>query len=126
IPDVCVQLLADGQSKPLDRRRGSLLFTHFGLSGPVILDISRSFTALTNPTGAKLVCDCLPQNPREQLESELRQAAAADGKRLIVNWLAERLPRRLVEALFAIAAVSLETRAAEFSKQARAALLDAM
>jgi predicted Rossmann fold flavoprotein len=114
------------RGKPLDRRRGSLLFTHFGLSGPVILDISRSFTALPSGTMSRLCCDFLPQMPTEQIETELRQAAAADGKRLVVNWLAEHLPRRLVEALFVVAGVPAETRAAEFSKQARAALIAAV
>jgi predicted Rossmann fold flavoprotein len=121
IPDVAVQLVAGSQT--LDRRRGSLLFTHFGLSGPVILDISRSFTALPEPNGARVLCDFLSGAPAARLDEELRQAVAADGKRLIVNLLAERLPRRLVEALFANAALSSELRAAEFSKAARAALV---
>ena len=47
VPDVACNLLPSDAGKPLDRRRGSLLFTHFGLSGPVVLDISRSFTALS-------------------------------------------------------------------------------
>src|SRR5256885_5104031 len=33
IPDVSVQLFVNDEAKPLDQRRGSLLFTHFGLSG---------------------------------------------------------------------------------------------
>jgi predicted Rossmann fold flavoprotein len=123
IPDVAVQLVAGSQSQTLDRRRGSLLFTHFGLSGPVVLDISRSLTALPQPTGAKLLCDFLPDSPAERLGEELRQAAAADGKRLIVNLLSERLPRRLLEALLANANLSFELRAAEFSKAARASLV---
>jgi hypothetical protein len=146
VPDVSVQLFArKGEapaepmsdqaqqelrppklSKPLDQRRGSLLFTHFGLSGPVVLDVSRSFTALTNPAGAQLVCDFLPDIPAERINDELRQSAAIDGKRLVSNLLADRLPKRLVEALLAAASLPTEQRAAEFSKQARAALVQAI
>src|SRR5207253_10581580 len=96
------------------------------LSGPVILDISRSFTALISPARAKLVCDFLPDAPAHQCEDDLRRAASGDGKRLIVNLLAERLPRRLVEGLLTIAQIPAETRAAEFSKPCRAALLRAI
>ncbi|MBI2803722.1 MAG: NAD(P)/FAD-dependent oxidoreductase [Planctomycetes bacterium] len=39
LPDVAVRIL-DGE-RALIQRRGSLLFAHFGLSGPVILDVSR-------------------------------------------------------------------------------------
>ncbi len=126
IPDAKVQLLAGDGAKSLDRRRGSLLFTHFGLSGPVILDISGSFTAMAGQGQAKLVCDFLPDTPVQQCEEDFRRAAGSDGKRLIANLLAERLPRRLVEALLAVAGVPLETRAAEFSKAGSAALVTAI
>ena len=126
IPDVSVQLFAAGHDRPIDERRGSLLFTHFGLSGPVVLDISRSFTALANPAGARVICDFLPDLSVDQLNDELRQSAAADGKRLVANLLAERLPKRLIEALLPLAGLSADQRAAEFSKQARTALCRAL
>src|SRR5207237_491827 len=40
LPDVAVRVL-DGEAV-LARRRGSLLFAHFGLSGPVVLDVSHA------------------------------------------------------------------------------------
>jgi predicted Rossmann fold flavoprotein len=123
ISDAAVELFVADQSKPIDRRRGSLLFTHFGLSGPVILDVSRSFTALPPATAAKVIVDFLPEVLSDQLDAELRQSASGDGKRLVVNLLGERLPRRLMESLMANAALDLQSRAAEFSKQGRAALV---
>src|SRR5262245_48548893 len=126
VPDVGVQLFANERVKPLDQRRGSLLFTHFGLSGPVILDISGSFTILAGNVQAKLVCDFLPDTSAQQCEDEFRRTGASDGKRLIVGLLADRLPRRLVEALMTLAGVQLESRAAEFSKTGRASLLRAI
>jgi predicted Rossmann fold flavoprotein len=122
IPDTAVELRLRESSKRLDSRRGSLLFTHFGLSGPVILDISRAATALADVTHAELVCDFLPNSSTEQLDGDLRAAAAADGKRQVVTFLAERLPKRLIEELMALANVSTETRGAELSKTARNSL----
>jgi len=121
-----VQLFAQPQSKPLDHRRGSLLFTHFGLSGPVVLDISRSFTGLTSPLDAFLTGDFLPDMPTERLSEHLRSAAAADGKRLVVNLLADSLPKRLAETLVTLAGLNKELRAAEFSKHARGAIVRAV
>lgn len=126
IPDVAVRLMLTGAARPLDSRRGSLLFTHFGLSGPVVLDVSRSVTALANPSTSNLVCDFLPELKAEQLEQHLRQAAAADGKRQVAGILAEQLPRRLVEALYSRAGLNAELRGAEFSKAARAAIVAAV
>jgi predicted Rossmann fold flavoprotein len=125
LPDVALQLVADDR-KPLDRRQGSFLFTHFGVSGPAVLDVSRAYTALAEGSSARLVCDFLPGVTSEQLESDLRRAASADGKRLVLNLLAERLPRRLLETLFIHANIPVESRAAEFSKANRAALFRAL
>jgi predicted Rossmann fold flavoprotein len=126
VPDVMVELFAGDDEQPLDQRRGSLLFTHFGLSGPVILDISGSFTALAGQMRAKLACDFLPETAAQQLEETIRRTAADDGKKLIVNLIADKLPRRLAEALLALAGVQPQTRAAEFSKSGRGLLVRAI
>src|SRR5262245_29874966 len=126
IPDVSLKLVLRASppaEKPLDTRRGSLLFTHFGLSGPVVLDISRSVTALADPAASDVVCDFLPDAPPQQLDERLRTSAATDGKRPIAALVAEHLPRRLVEALLAQANLPVELRGAELSKPARAALV---
>jgi predicted Rossmann fold flavoprotein len=124
IPDVGLKLCSPGNS-PLDSRRGSLLFTHFGLSGPAVLDISRAFTALETPT-ATLICDFLPNVSAEKIEEQIRQAAQADGKQHVVNFLAEQLPRRLAESLLERAGILEQTRLGEFSKANRALLIKAI
>ena len=78
IPDVTVRLLepSENLSKPqvLDTRRGSLLFTHFGLSGPVILDISRHVTSHPRPQSLELQCDFLPEIKAAELDSRAPRA----------------------------------------------------
>ncbi len=123
IPDVELKLLSGEAAKPLDSRRGSLLLTHFGLSGPVVLDISRAYTALDPSTPAKLLCDFLPGISTEKLEDQIRQAAAADGKRSVAGILADHLPNRLIECLLTNSQVPATTRLGEFSKTGRAALV---
>lgn len=128
IPDVALRLVLRGEQpdKPLDTRRGSLLFTHFGLSGPVVLDISRGVTALADPAAADVHCDFLPEEPQQQLDERLRTSAAGGGKRPIAALIAEHLPRRLIEALLAQAGLPLDLRGADFSKASRAALVRAL
>src|SRR5258708_3491720 len=60
LPDVSVSVL-DGPT-PLAQRRGSLLFAHFGLSGPVILDVSRVVSGHSNPASLVVEIDLLPGN----------------------------------------------------------------
>ena len=105
-------------------RRGSLLFTHFGLSGPAVLDVSRAVTGAANPRELLLAVDFLPDRTAVELDQHLRAVAANEGKRAIVGVIAEELPRRLVESLLTRAQVPHDRRAAELSSNERAELLE--
>jgi predicted Rossmann fold flavoprotein len=126
IPDVAVSLYSPDSKRPLDERRGSLLFTHFGLSGPVILDISRTVTAAADPRSLSLACDFLPETHGEALDGQIREACARDGKKQIAAIVAPELPRRLVEQLIGLTGLSTELKAAELSKKGRADLVAAV
>ncbi len=108
----------------LIERRGSLLFTHFGLSGPAVLDVSRAVTAAKNPCGLLLIADFLPDTTSAEIEARLRDAATTDGKRLVAGIVADPLPRRLVDSLLVRAELPVERRAAELSKAERSRLTD--
>ena len=127
IPDVTVRLLEPNEnpSKPqlLDTRRGSLLFSHFGLSGPVILDISRHVSGHPRPQLLHLECDFLPEIKTAELDSQLREHAARDGKKQIISLVPEQLPRRLVELLLAEAQLPADKKSGELSNSNRAALV---
>jgi predicted flavoprotein YhiN len=123
VPDVALSIASPDAKKPLDTRRGSLLFTHFGLSGPVALDISRTVTAADDPSSLTLALDFLPDQRAEQLDALIRDAAAREGKRQLAGWLAPELPRRLVEQLITLAGLPSQLKGAELSRQGRTAIL---
>ena len=53
--------------------RGAILFAHFGVSGPAVLDVSRAVSSHTQPNSLLLRCDFLPDVNQEALESALRE-----------------------------------------------------
>jgi predicted Rossmann fold flavoprotein len=130
IEDVALTLVERGPAaapaKPLDRRRGSLLFTHFGLSGPVALDISRTVSQHPHPQQLVLQVDFLPQLNDSQLEQVLRDEIARGGKRQAVTLVPAALPHRLAEALFRVARIDPNLRAAELGKPARQNILESL
>lgn len=73
------------------RFKENLLFTHRGLSGPVILQISSYWQA-----GEALLINCLPDLPLLKL---LKQQRGQGSKLKLKTWLAEYLPKRLLQAL---------------------------
>lgn len=103
----------------LAERRGSFLFTHFGLSGPVALDVSRVVSGHPHPASLALICDFLPVVREHELDERLHREAASSGKKQIGGLLAGLLPRRLTDALLETVDLSPERKAAEFSRDAR-------
>lgn len=135
IPDVLVQIVPTGEEpvSPLALRRvkgskrgvlaeqrGSFLFTHFGLSGPAVLDVSRAVTSHAAPQQLAMVCDFLPEMKLELLDEQVRQECAADGKKQALGVLARHVPRRLAESISQQLGLPATLRGAELSKADRA------
>jgi hypothetical protein len=127
IPDVALRLLEPGD-KPavLDTRRGSMLFTHFGLSGPVVLDISRHVSGHPRPQQLWLECDFLPMVKAPEFEEQLKLQTLAEGKKQLISLVPEIIPRRLTEVLLREAGLASDHKAGELSKLNRAALVGAI
>ncbi len=131
VPDVLMQIPLSEPGRPgpgaspTASRRGSFLFTHFGLSGPAPMDISRAITA--KPSAAwRAVCDFVPSLKENDIAERLATEASQAGKRAVINTVAEWIPRRLAEVLLVHANVPSERRAAELSRGQRAAVADAL
>ena len=105
---------------PLAQRRGAMLFAHFGLSGPVVLDVSRAVSAFPRGKRPSLICDLLPDVGQEELEALL---TAVPGRRRMAALLNPWLPHRLAETLTALAALPPDGRAAEISRRQRRRLV---
>ncbi|MFH1923019.1 MAG: NAD(P)/FAD-dependent oxidoreductase [Planctomycetota bacterium] len=136
VPDVLLRVAGAGsgpsrrgtgakQDKLQGQWRGALLFTHFGLSGPVVLDASRVVSACPRGRRPLLECDLVPGVKEEQLDEMLAAASTRSGRRvaaLLQRWL----PRRLADALVVQAHVASDRRAAEVSRKERLRLVQAV
>ncbi len=124
IPDVQLQVTIKQaaeatkphRSAPLDQRRGSLLITHVGLSGPVTLDISRVITQSLTPNKLHLSVDFWPEVSEEQCRESILAMARMAAKKQIGSMSLGPLPRRLVDSILAQARLDPEKRMAELSK----------
>lgn len=127
IPDVSVRVVGESSANrngSLAESRGSFLFTHFGLSGPVVLNVSRAISGHPNPLALRLECDFLPGMTEAALEDLIRREAG--GKRVVRSLLADQLPQRLGDAILHQAGLSPDQRMAELSKAARLRWLQAL
>lgn len=102
-------------------QRGAILFTHWGLSGPVILRLSA--------WGARELCQCdykfplvinwLPHLNAAALLAELSARQRTHGARLVANATMAPLPSRLWQQLVALSGIPAPTRWAEITRTGR-------
>jgi predicted Rossmann fold flavoprotein len=121
LPDVHVRILEDGNR--LAERRGSLLFAHFGLSGPVILDLSRIVSGHERPNSLLLEMDILPSVKEADFDEYLRKEALDFGKKQLASVLPAQLPRRLAEILLVQSGLPADRKAAGLSRSDRSRLV---
>lgn len=131
VPDAevtVVETAASGKrAAALAKQRGSLLFAHFGVTGPAVLDVSRAVSAAADPRTLALRCDFLPAVGLEAFDAQFQADCAASGKRLVGGVLARYVPQRLSDALIAAAAPqAAERRAAELGREDRRQIVRAV
>jgi predicted Rossmann fold flavoprotein len=109
----------DGAGRPIVSFTGSTLCTHFGLSGPAVLDVSRYLIdARLDDEAASLVARWLPGVGPDALEAALRDPAVTPGR-----YLAARMPERLARALCAESGVEWGRAGHQLTREARRALV---
>jgi predicted Rossmann fold flavoprotein len=110
--------------KRVAKATGDLLWTHFGISGPVAMDISRSWVRPQEEGLAPtLEVSFLPDLSREALEATFLEAARRHPQRSAERWLATRLPRRVAQWVCTLAGVEPEVSLAQVPRAARRSLL---
>jgi predicted Rossmann fold flavoprotein len=124
LPDVGLRVVETG--KPLSARRGSMLFAHFGLTGPAPLDVSRAVSGHPTPAALTLEADLLPGEPEPAFDEFARVETAANGKQLLAGVLSAKLPRRVCDALLVQVGLPIDRRAAALSKADRQKLVAAV
>jgi predicted Rossmann fold flavoprotein len=124
VADVGLRILEE--SHALGQRRGSLLFAHFGLSGPVVLDLSRIVSGHAKPESLCLELNLLPALAEAALDDYLRVESLASAKKQLAALLGTHLPRRLCETLLAVAGLPVDRKAASLSRADRTRLVQCL
>jgi predicted Rossmann fold flavoprotein len=107
------------------KKRGAVLFTHKGISGPAALNISKYVSQfLQNESRVKIRIRPLPDSTREELAAFLIRAQQKMGTTRLRILLSDRLPSRLVNQIMILAGIDLEIRAADVKKESKNRLLE--
>lgn len=97
------------KNKLASSHEGNLIFTHFGLSGPIALRCSGFVNSIMRKDGletVRLSLDLLQQKSKDEILDELRSMARTNGEKELKSYLKSELPKRLSDYLLRLAGIS--------------------
>lgn len=116
--------LLDAKGKCVYEEFGELLFTHFGLSGPVILSASSHMQR--GKEGYRVAIDLKPALDEKTLDARLLRDFAEFQNKDLANAMAKLLPHSMIPAVIHMAGLSSQQKVNELTRQQRRALLQAL
>jgi predicted Rossmann fold flavoprotein len=120
--NVKASMIVDGKIKA--SAFGEMLFTHFGLSGPIILTLSRQVVdALQERCQVEISIDLKPALDELKLDARLRRDFDAHGKRQYRNLLKGLLPRKLIPICISATEIAPDKQAHQINANERKRLL---
>lgn len=106
-------------NKKQDFRFGEMLFTHFGLSGPIVLDISKKIGELLSKGEVMIEIDLKPALDIAQLDKRLQRDFAASGNKDFKNYLPDLVPQKMIEIVIKFSGIDAHQKLNAITKEER-------
>ncbi|MDP3881048.1 MAG: NAD(P)/FAD-dependent oxidoreductase [bacterium] len=106
--------------------KGSLLFTHFGISGPTVLNMSKEIGELLKYGDVQIELDLFPKTNLGTLRAELQKLLVEESNKKLKNVLSKLVPASLVSALLEMTKISGETANHSVRAEERKSLVQIM
>ena len=123
LKNVCLTARVHGKIKYCDQ--GEMLFTHFGVSGPLVLSMS-SVLATADWREVQVTLDMKPALTPEQLDARVLRDFGENPRRQLQNILPALLPSRMAEVFPSLCNVSAVKQPAQITSAERARIVQTM
>lgn len=121
IPECKITLLADGQKH--SAVHGKLLFTHVGVTGPTILNMSKTVGELLSYGSVTLRIDLFPGVDSAQMNAMMQELLQSNANKKVRNALSEKIPTALAKELLRQCDIDSETQCNSVTKTQRVRLI---
>lgn len=118
LKNVSVSLAQDGK-KAFYEGFGEMLFTHFGVSGPLILSASSYYAGRKKKGEVKLHLDLKPALTAEQLDKRLLRDFEENKKKQFKNSLGGLFPAKLIPVMVRLSGIDGDKKVHEVTKAER-------
>lgn len=122
LKDAKLTFLQDGKKK--QSIVGDMMFAHFGLSGPAILNLSRSISKYLENGEVKLVLDIYPDLDIEKLDKKIQDLFSKDINKTFKNCLLDLLQPKLALVIINLSKIDPLKKVNAITKEERRGLVD--
>jgi len=107
------------KNKKQDERFGEALFTHEGMSGPIILDMSKKIGELLLKGKVELQIDFKPALEIKELDKRVQNDFMDNANRLFRNSLDELLPKKIIPVIIKLSGIDPNKKVNSITKEER-------
>ena len=120
---VTVKQIGEKKDKIILSEQGEMLFTHYGVTGPLVLSASSHIDIRKN-FGYKLIIDLKPALSEEQLDKRILRDFGKFINKDLINSLDELLPKALIPVVISESNIDKHKKCNEITKQERTSLVN--
>lgn len=122
LKNVSVTVRDDKKNKVIFKEQGEMLFTHFGVSGPLILSASSHIRDMERGR-YKILIDMKPALDFQTLDKRLQRDFSENPNRIFANSLSKLLPSKMIPVVVELSGISPEKQVNSVTKQERTELV---
>lgn len=119
LKNVQASLISARNGRTLYKGFGEMLFTHFGVSGPLILSASSYYGEKEKENGCYLNLDLKPALTKEQLDKRILRDFAENQNKQFKNAVGGLFPNRLIPVMIEVSGIPAEKPVNEITKEER-------
>ena len=123
LKNVSISVIDTHSYKEVYKDFGEMLFTHFGVSGPMILSASSHLKDIT-PRRYEIHIDLKPAVSYEQLDKRIQRDFLENTNKNFINALDSLLPKKLVPVIVRLCGIKPATKVNQITKEQRGNLVN--
>ena len=123
LKNVTLSVFEEGKKKPIFSELGEMLFTHFGISGPLVLSASAHIKDFQNKS-YKAVIDLKPALTPEQLDKRILRDFSEELNKDFSNSLDALLPKSLIPIVVNLSGIEPDRKVNQISREERLKLTE--
>ncbi len=122
LKNVTFTVLEEGKKKPIFKEMGEMLFTHFGVSGPLVMSASAYMRYMDKKQYTAFI-DLKPALSEEQLSARILRDFDEQKNRDFANSLDKLLPKSMVPVIVKLSGIAGSTKVNQITKEQRMSLV---